>query len=77
MAYEMLPASNQLINLLAASGFPADRFAIEYFPLNIGEVLKKRRPMKMTVGLVLYKSKVSKTLEEIESVYGKEHMIYL
>lgn len=35
MPYEILPASNQLINLLAASGFPADRFSIEYFPLKI------------------------------------------
>jgi hypothetical protein len=32
MPYEVLPASNGLINMIAASGFPADRFAIEYFP---------------------------------------------
>lgn len=73
----MLPAASRLINLLAASGFPADRFAIEYFPPSMVAVLEKRKPMKMTIGVVQLKKDLLSTIDAIRKVYGVEHMIYL
>jgi hypothetical protein len=73
----VLPTTSRLINLLAASGFPADRFAIEYFPSSMMAVLEKRKPMKMTIGVVQYKKDILSTMDAIRKVYGVDHMIYL
>ena len=44
---------NHLINMLALSGFPADRFTIEYFPRDLKSLFAQRKPMKMTVALMI------------------------
>lgn len=68
--YEILPTSNSIVSLLAGSGFPADRFAIEYFPRSMREALEKRKPMKMTVGIVQFKKDLLNTIDAIRNIYG-------
>ena len=73
----MLPASNQLINMLAVSGMPADRFAIEYFPVDLESTLIKRKPMKMTVAMMVSREELRKVLETTSRVYGKQHVVFV
>lgn len=40
-------------------------------------VLEKRKPMKMTIGVVQYRKNILSTMEAIRKVYGVDHMIYL
>lgn len=74
--YEVLPSINYIVNLLAASGFPADRFAIEYFPYDAAAALEKRKSMKMSVAVVNHKHDLLRMIETIKRVYGAEQMIY-
>jgi len=77
MPYEVLPASNKLINMMASTGFPADRFAIEYFPFSLQEVLIKRKPMKMTVALTLKREELILAIQSISKIYGSQQMVYI
>jgi hypothetical protein len=63
--------------MLAASGFPADRFAIEYFPTDIPTTFQKRRPMKMTIALTLPVHHLPTAVQSLITVYGKEHLIFI
>lgn len=52
--YEILPGPSEIISALAASGFPADRFAIEHYPFLIPKdkltsLLEKRKQQNFTV----------------------------
>jgi 16S rRNA C1402 (ribose-2'-O) methylase RsmI len=76
LPYEILPAPNTLLNTLAASGFPADRFALEYFPLSSAFLLS-RTSMKMTVGIVLKNKQLKGMLSDISKVYGSSQMVYV
>jgi len=53
--YEILPCKNEMINAIVASGFPADRFGIEYFPEDLEEILLRRKKAKLTTVLVIKK----------------------
>lgn len=66
-----------MINTIVASGFPADRFAVEYFPEDLEEVLGRRKRAKLTIAMVVEKEVLSKTIEAISLVYGKDHLIFL
>jgi hypothetical protein len=63
--------------MIAATGFPADRFAIEYFPSSLEQVLIKRKPMKMTVALTLKRQDLISAVQSIAKIYGNEQMVYI
>ena len=55
MPYEILPSWNGLINTTVGSGFPADRFCIQYFPEDIAKMLTSRKRMKITISVIVKK----------------------
>ncbi len=55
--YEILPGPCELVSTLATSGFPADRFGVEYFPCLQGNemldaLLNKRKSQNFSVALM-------------------------
>lgn len=77
LPYEILPTPNSLISTLAASGFPADRFAIEYFPSSLETLFCSRASMKMAIAIIISSNNLSKCFDEIIKAYGQSHLVYI
>ena len=73
LPYEILPIQNMALNCLVLSGFPADRFSIEYISekqSNIS-ILQRRKRQSSAVSLLAKGKFLNSLIDEVIEVYGK------
>jgi 16S rRNA C1402 (ribose-2'-O) methylase RsmI len=80
--YEILPGPCELISTLSASGFPADRFGIEYFACQQGtekldNLLKERKNQNFSLAMMEKRSNLERLLHRASVVFGEKQLAYI